>query len=251
VFIDGRAQGVYPADALRAYYLLRSGGPAGQEAGEQRRQMTAPELERASQWTRRQLTADGIWLADVPYAQQDLPLSFLLLNLATWEVVYADEEHTLLADAGNPNGRALALGVDTGATRFPDEFPAALTRLRRAVGASGVPDAGRLVALARATLAVRPSARAVRLVASAAARDRDRALVAPFLREVVGDLLANRERYRAQHGYAKRLLAAEAALETLVAYARSGADTAGASALSAQLADVAHDRERTLSLALW
>ncbi len=251
VFIDGRAQGAYPADALRAYYLLRAGGPAGQEADAQGRLMNPGELERARGWLRRQLAGDGVWLADVPYAQQDLPISLLLLNTESWQAVYADEEHTLLADTDTPDGRALSIGVDSGATRFPDAFSAALTRERRALGGRGGADTRRLLELARAVVAVHPSARAVRLLAAGAAAQPDRTGVAAFCREVVADFLASRARYRGQDGYGKRLQAVEAALEVLSETARAAGDRAGIDLLAGQLADISRDREETLRLALW
>ncbi len=251
VFIDGRAQGAYPADVLRSYYLLRAGGPAGEEANARRREMNRAELERARAWVRRQLAASGVWLADIPYAQEDLPISFLLLNTESWRVVYADEEHTLLADTETPDGRALSLGIDSGTTRFPDDFPAALTRLRRAGGTPGGADLGRVVALARSAVALHPSARAVRLVAASAAAAPDRAAVVAFYREVVAEFFANRERHRNENGYAKRLLAVEAALAELAAAARAGGEGAGATNLAAQLVDVSQDAERTLRPVLW
>jgi len=251
VFIDGRAQGAYPADALRAYYLLRAGGPTGREASLEGRRMTGGELERARLWTRRELATAGVWLADVPYAQQDMVISFLLLNMESWQVVYADEEHTLLADTDTPGGRALSLGVESGTTRFPDDFSAALTRARRAVGGRAGAEPRRIVALARDVFAIHPSPRAVRLVAARSTEGVDRGAEVGFYREVVGEFFANRERHRGQNGYAKRLLAIEAALEVLVESARAGKDTGNAETLARQLADVSSDREKTLQLALW
>jgi len=249
VFIDGRAQGAYPAEALRNYYMLRAGGPAGEEAGAQRREMSRAELERARLWVRRQMAASGAWLADLPYAQQDLPISFLLLNSESWRVVYADEEHTLLADTDTPDGRALSLGIDSGSTRFPDDFAAALTRLRLTAGSGA--ELGRVVALARGVLAIHPSARAVRLVAASAGAAPDRASAVAFYREVVAEFFANRARHRGEDGYLKRLVTVEAALTALADVARSGGDAGSATTLAAQLADVSHDAERTQRLVLW
>jgi hypothetical protein len=215
VTIDARAQGAYPVTAFRRYLQIRDGGPAGQAAFAAGRPLTAAEWREVLGWTRGQLADLGVTLADVHEAQRHLPVSLALRDLPEWQPVYADNEHTLLADTTSAAGGDLAQSAAAGTIVFPDEFSRCLTGALRLRTSTSEADLERLVALARQAYRLRPAARAVEAIVPALRVAATRGEAIAFLDEVVEDFFAQRERYREQHGYARRVAAAYTALDLL------------------------------------
>lgn len=238
VTIDGRAQGAYPVSAFRRYLELRDGGPLGRSALAAGRLLTAAERREVLDWTRGQLAGLGVGLADIHEAQRHLTVSLVLQDLPQWQPVYADNEHTLLADTTSAAGEALTRRAAQGTIVFPDEFSRCLTGALRLRNSRSEADLLRLVALARQAHRLRPSARAVELAAAALplAASRDQALA--FLDEVVADFFAQRDRYRERDGYAGRVAAAQAAL----VLQRAAAGPEGGTLVARRLADLAAER---------
>jgi hypothetical protein len=240
VTIDARAQGAYPVTAFRRYLQIRDGGPAGQAALAAGRPLTAAEWREARDWTRGQLAGLGITLADVHEAQRHLTVSLVLGDLPEWQPVYADNEHTLLADTTSAAGTALAQAAAASTIVFPDEFSRCLTGALRLQASSSEADLERLVALARQAYRLRPAPRAVEMTVAALRAASTRGEAIAFLDEVVEDFFAQRERYRRQHGYARRVAAAYTALDLLQQVAPTGARQGD----GARLAEVAAERVR-------
>jgi hypothetical protein len=88
----------------------------------------------------------------------------------------------------------------------------------------------------------------VRLAADAARSPAGRARAEAFWESVVDDFFARRDEYRAGHGYAVRLLAAQAALELLAASPPAGAGTA---LLASRRDELAAERARIEAVMLW
>ena len=240
VTIDGRAQGAYPVAAFRRYLQIRDGGPSGQSALAAGRLLAASERGQVRDWTRDQLAGLGIDLADVHEAQRHLTVSLVLQDLPEWQPVYADNEHTLLTDTTSRAGGELARSAAAGTIVFPDEFSRCLTGALRLRTSSSGDDLRRLVALARQAYRLRPAPRAVEVTATALRTASSRGEAIAFLDEVVDDFFAQRERYRKQHGYAKRLAAVHTALDLLRAAEPSGTRQDR----SSRLAEVAAERAR-------
>jgi hypothetical protein len=244
VLIDGRAQDAYTAAQFRAYLDLAAGGPTGRRVAARGTAADAAEAAAVRLWVEAELRRLGIWLFDVSRATQRTWAAGAVLNLPAWEPVYLDDEHTLLADTSTPAGLALASGIETGATRFPDAFSELLTRARRAqADADGGATA---VDLARRAYGARVSPRAVRLAAGAAHSPAARAGAEAFFCAVADDFFARRAEYREAHGYGLRLLAAQAAIEQL-----AGSSCGAPAALAARLGELAAERHRVEAAMLW
>jgi hypothetical protein len=223
IFIDGRAQANYDVDVMQSYDLLGEGGPAGMAITKAGRDFTPEEAEAAAAWVGRRLGQLGVGLASIPSDRQRTAIARAVFNLPNWQVVYMDPWRTLCADTSTAAGKALADGIDTGSTSFPDPDSGFLTRAYRLLRRGGAGSGPKILALARKAYDLRPSRRAVAYAVEQAGDDSLRAPVRSFCESLTRDFFANRAHYESSPGYAERLLAVDAALEFL----RDDASAAG------------------------
>lgn len=251
VSIDGRAQAAYPA-AVRGWYdLLDAGGPVGLALERARRAPTEAELASMRAFVGGRLAEDRVWLAHVPEKSQSSQLAAALFSLPTWQVVYLDAHHALLADTGSAAGRALADAVDAGTAVFPTEASRLLTRAHRELQYGGAGGERRALVAAREAFAVQPMQRAV-AVATAAARDQTcLADVLAFCRQVADGAIAGRDELARRHGFHQRLTAAVQAALFRQREAQSRGDGAGARAAAEQVKWLAQEANRLVPRSEW
>jgi hypothetical protein len=251
VLIDGRAQGAYPIETFRQYIHLRDGGPTGEAVRQQERAFTPVEADAVRTFLQGNLRAMGINLALIPGDEAQAPISQALFNTPGWQVVYMDHRHSLLADTTTPAGQALADGIWSGTTRFPEGEPQALTRCFLLLQRGDDASLGEALHLAGEVLAVAPSPRAVTYAAQAGdATGRGDELEA-LLEATVESYLARREVLQRHDGYYRPLVAAFAALGHLQVRAQQRGDARRATWAAERLAVCQRDDEAVRRQIMW
>jgi hypothetical protein len=251
IAIDGRAQAAYDVGVYRWHDLLEAGGPTGMQVESAGRQPGADEQAAIRSWVARRLGDDGIWLAHVAQRNADTQLARALLALPSWQVVYVDANHLLLADASTPQGRELAAGVDRGAAAFPDDVSALLTRSYRALRSAAPDGATRGLALARQAWALQPTTRAVGLAALAGLDPACAGEVAIFFQALIDDQLARGALYARRPGYYERLVGAATAARFLEQTAGARGDVEARKHAAGQRLWLAQEADRVSFMSEW
>lgn len=214
VLIDGRAQEAYPAEALRNYLELLSGG----------RGHRSPEAMQA--WIEQRLDELEISLVLITPAIATTALAQTVFNLPAWEVVFLDEHHAVLASRSRQGALIEAVRAERAVSSDP--HAAALTRAY--LGLRRGDEASLELAFAQARVAreAAPSARAVGLAAQAATTPARREQLHDWLVALSRQFVDERPALGQQHGYHRHLAAAQTTLGILRedAVRRSDADTA-------------------------
>jgi hypothetical protein len=249
--IDGRAQAAFDIDAALWYNQLLVGGPAALQAEREHRLLTEGELAAVAPWTAAELSAHGIWLAHLTQSRADEPLSRSLLALPSWQVVYADAHHLLLADTSTASGRALSEAVDAGTASFPDDASRLLTLAYRALRSRRADKNDLALSLARQAYAARPSQRAVEVAILSASESSTTGEVASFCEGIASALARDHRAVAASNGGYERLAAGVTALGFLEQTAVTRGDAEAHTRAAQELDLLAGEANRLVARAEW
>lgn len=251
VFIDGRAQGAFPLSAMLRYLALEGGGPTGLTAGIDGRVMSREETVAAGAWLDARLKEEGVAVALIPEEDSTKPIMRGLLTRENWQVAFLAPYHVLFVNVDTPRGRAVAEGVFTGTTRFPDESSRHLTRAYNLFRKADLESARRALDDAIRAYSSRPAALAVQTARRAAAYPELAPSLDEFARGIVADYERNVERYLGENGFLERNGAAIVAAVYLRDAAREHGRAQEASSLDAAIERMDRARERVWGRAYW
>ena len=174
-----------------------------------------------------------------------------LLGLASWQIVYLDEVHILLADTATPQGAAVAARVDTGEASFPTPLSRLLTQAHRAQRYGGADGARRAIELARQAFALEPTQRAIAIATVSAQDPSCLAGAVALCRTAVADAIAHRVELAQRHGNYYRLTAAAAAAYFLQQEAKARDDGDAARRAAEQLRWLIQEANALLPATEW
>jgi hypothetical protein len=247
LFIDGRAQGAFPAPATSEYLLVLQGGPIGDKALSQGHNPGEREVEAMAYWVDRRLRSHEIWLAMI--AEDTAPeLRHALMARPNWKVVLLAERYVLLADVSDPRGRSLYDGVLAGTARFPEPSVAELTTSWTLLTSTSAVEARRGLAAARRSFELRPTSLAVRTARRADRFPELRGQLASWCETLVRDWQENKERYLARDGVLERTAATIVAAEYLL---EAGGGSLGAPWLNGALTRLREVRKAEWDRSAW
>jgi hypothetical protein len=209
LFMDGRAQAAYEADDYRRWATIMAGGPVVQRITLARREPTSSEFTQIGDWITEQFKRYDVWLVLMPTVQFDTKFMDALQRRFDWRTVFISDKQQLMVNYETPQGRDLLNGLLTNQTKYPNEahrFLALAYNLLRSkdkkIVMQGFPFAVRSLELEPSQIAVIEIIRAVQVEPQLAG------LADQALTMYLKNFENNRDRYRKEDGYAKRLIPA-------------------------------------------
>jgi hypothetical protein len=251
VFIDGRAQGAFPPNAMVRYLALEGGGPIGLTGISEGREMRREEAKQIGAWLEARLKEEGVSVVLLPEEDSQKPIMRGLLNRDNWQVAFLAPYHVLFVNVDTPRGRELVTGVFDGTTRFPDESSRLLTRSYNLFRRGDLDDAREGLSCAIQAFSVEPVALAVQTARRAAAFPQLVPRLDEFARGIVSDYQRNLKRYLSEPGFLKRNGAAVVAAIYLRDAAQSDTRPAEAASYGSVLEEMEKERARVWGQAFW
>jgi len=251
VFIDGRAQGAFPLNALVRYLALEGGGPIGLTVISEGREMRREEARQIGAWLDVRLKEEGVSVVLLPEEDSQKPIMRGLLNRDNWQVAFLAPYHVLFVNVDTPRGRELVTGASDGTTRFPDESSRLLTRSYNLFRRGDLDGAREGLSCAIRAFSVEPAALAVQTARRAAAFPQLVPRLDEFARDIVSDYQRNLKRYLSEPGFLKRTGAAVVAATYLRDSAQTDSRPAEAATYGSMLEDMEKERARVWGRAFW
>jgi len=216
LFMDGRAQAAYKADDYRMWASIMAGGPVVQRAALARREPTSSEYVQIGDWINEQFKRHDVWLVLMPAVQFDAKLMNALERRIDWRTVFISDKQKLMVNYDTPQGRELLNSLLTNQTKYPDEVHKFLALAYNMLRSKDEQIVMQGFSFALRSLELDPSQTAILEILRAVQRE-------PKLIDLAGEALTmyvkhfedNRNRYRKEDGYAKRLIPALVAVRWL------------------------------------
>jgi hypothetical protein len=228
LFMDGRAQAAYNRAAFDLWSYIMSGGLPGSEGYQQvqtaamKAKMTGRELKdvltsadyvKTGRSVDEALKKHDVWVALMPAGEFDSVFVRSLEYNRNWVLVFMNNKMKMFVDYTTAQGKALFDGIDTGQTRYPDDFSRSLTLAHNYLlygNDNWQRKRGLDLAIQAFSLNESPTPM-LELIVSAARFAELVPLVTRFCREYQDRFAKNKDTYIRQDGYRLRLEAARLA----------------------------------------
>lgn len=228
LFMDGRAQAAYNRAAFDLWSYIMSGGLPESEGYQVvqtaalKARMTGRELKdvltsadyvKTGRSVDEALKGYDVWVALMPAGEFDSVFVRSLEYSPNWVLVFLNNKMKMFVDYTTAQGKALFDGIDTGQTRYPDDFSRSLTLAHNYLlygKDSGQRKRGLDLAVHAFSLNESPTPM-LELIVSAARFAELVPLVTRFCRDYQDRFVKNRDVYIRQDGYRLRLEAARLA----------------------------------------
>lgn len=212
LFMDGRAQAAYERRDFDLWQKIITGGPVAykrkKEAKARDCPLSANDYREIGQWVEKQLSKKGVWAVLMPKNQFKKTFTKALEYNPFWCTIFYNNKQKLLVDSRDERFIELFDGIDSGKTRYPDEFSRNLIRAhyRLLPGKDpGILKHG--LELAIKAFDERPSYAPIEKILYAHNFPELRADVDEFCRNYLKQFMKNKDDLIRQHGYHHRLIA--------------------------------------------
>jgi hypothetical protein len=123
LFIDGRAQTAYSAQAYRDWLRIWRCHSIMRELGCKRDTLSDDDRNKIGQYVADQLKEREVTVVLANYREPfNHALVESLTTCAAWQVVYLDEMHKLFVSTSSPDGQRLMSGIENDKIVYPDEY---------------------------------------------------------------------------------------------------------------------------------
>jgi len=234
LFMDGRAQAAYDHDKYQLWRALYVGGPIAGNIQWAKRKATKKELGRIAEWLDIEMAKRDIWVFVLPSSsfapkgrpqEQEYFPSAMAQN-SRWRLAYMDEHQQMYVNVKTEKGKQLMTDVLNGQAKFPNEFSRNLTLGRNYLMITGTAASG--FEHVKKAFAERPCEVTIIQVIEAGIRHQTfMTQTRKIIEAYVEDFEAQKDVYRNEAGYARRLRAAFIAARQFESmYARVNPETA-------------------------
>jgi hypothetical protein len=252
LFMDGRAQAAYDVRIFDLWTDIISGGPAALPSLMERRQPTAEECTKISDWVTEQLRKYEVWVVLMPSDQFDKPFTDGLEFSRDWRTVYLDDQQKLFVDANSPQGKEFFQGMFTGKTTYPNPYSAKLTTGHNLLLSREVAQKRTGLRLLTGVMSQIPAPAPVLQTLMIGWQFPElRPQITETCQQYMQDFQRNQRVYAGQHGYAQRLEAVRSALMLLQEAAKSSRNMQLAETYGKQIESYDAQRAQILMSKRW
>jgi hypothetical protein len=213
LFMDGRAQAAYERKDFDLWQDIISGGPVAyqrlKEAKARDCSLNANDYRKIGQWLEKQLAQKGVWAVLMPKNQFNKTFTRALEYNQFWCTIFYNNKQKLLVDSRDERFIELFDGIDSGKTRYPDEFSRNLIRAHyRLLPGKDPSTLKQGLELAIKAFEERPSYAPIQKILYAHRFPELRADVDEFCRNYFEKFMKNKDDWLKKSGYHHRLVAA-------------------------------------------
>ena len=210
LFMDGRAQAAYNTKAYNRWmYIMSGGSPAQRATRAGRKQMTSSDYKAIGEWLDETFQKENVWVVLMPAAQFSSTIVRALETHPDWRLIFMNNGQKMFADVKSAQGKKLYNGLDTGQTKFPDEYSKLVTTAHALLRTKDEENIKQGMARLAKALEINPSQIVVMELFDAARMHKELGRVtAGILQKYFEDFDANKNDYVKKDGYRNKLIAA-------------------------------------------
>ncbi|MCD4831822.1 MAG: hypothetical protein K8R02_08495 [Anaerohalosphaeraceae bacterium] len=250
LFMDGRAQAAYDTSNYRRWMHIMTGGTAADKLRKSGRKFTASDYKKIAEWYEQEFRKENVWVVLMPINQINSVLVKTLDYSKDYRPIFINDGQRLYVDIKSVQGQALYKKLFTGQLKFPDGYSKLLTLGFTFTHSSKPEDVEKGLKLLKQALKISPSQIVIiELISSGNRVSHLKKFIHNAVEEYFNDFEQNKEKYKKQDGYRKKLTTAIIAANYLSNV--NGKNKSLAKRYQTSIANMKQEQERIKETARW